>query len=61
MSNIGVLLHNIEQRLSEMWMLEGQLEGEGWEDLLKITAVLKVPRTEKTGPKFSILRGCLGK
>ena len=43
MSNIRVLLHNIEQLLSEMWMLESKLEGEGWEDLLKIAAVLEVP------------------
>ena len=60
MSNIGTLLHNVEQLLSEMRILAGELEGEGWEDLLKIAAVLEVPRTEKTRPKTSILGGCFG-
>jgi hypothetical protein len=59
-SNIGALLQNLEQLLSEMWILAGELEGEGWEDLLKIAAVLEVPRTEEAGPKLSILGGCLG-
>ena len=43
-----------------MWILEGELEGEGREDLLEITAVLEVPGTEETSPELPILEGCLG-
>ena len=60
MSNMRALLHNIEQLLSEMRILAGELEGEGREDLLKIATVLEVPRTEEGRPELSILGGCLG-
>ena len=60
MSNIKALLHNVEQPLSETRILAGKLEGKGWEDLLKIAAVLGVPRTEETRPKLSVLGACLG-
>ena len=43
-----------------MWISGGKLEGEGWEDLLKIAAVLEVPRTEKACAKVSLLESCLG-
>ena len=37
-----------------MWVLIGKLESERWKDCLKITPVLKVPRTEEAGTKPSI-------
>ena len=37
-----------------MRILTGELEGECWEDHLKISAVLKVSRAEETGPEPSI-------
>jgi hypothetical protein len=43
MSNIRAPLQNLQQLLSEMGISAGELEGEGWEDLLKIAAVLEVP------------------
>ena len=42
MSNMRALPHNFNQILLEIWILAGQLEGEGWEDLLEIAAVLEV-------------------
>jgi hypothetical protein len=42
MSNIRALLQNLQQVLSEMEILAGKLEGEGWEDLLEVAAVLEV-------------------
>ena len=42
MSNIRALLQNVQQLLSDMWVLAGELEGESWEDLLKVIAVLEV-------------------
>ena len=55
-----MLLQDIQQLLSEIGISAGELEGEGWEDLLKVAAVLEVPRTEEAGPELSILGGCLG-
>ena len=43
-----------------MWILAGELEGEGWEDHLEIAAVLEVSGTEEAGSKLSALEGCLG-
>ena len=60
MSNVRALLDNVKQPLSEMGILAGELEGEGWEDLLKVAAVFEVPRTKEGCPKSSILGGCLG-
>ena len=42
MSNIRAPLQDIQQLLSEMGILVGKLEGEGWEDLSEIAAVLGV-------------------
>ena len=57
---MGSLPHNVEQLLSEMRILAGKLEGEGWEDLLEVAAVLRVPRTEEGRPKLPFLGSCLG-
>jgi len=43
MSNIGALFQDPEELLSEARILTGELEGECWEDHLKVTAVLEVP------------------
>ena len=57
---MGVLLQNLQQLVSEMGILTGELEGKGREDLLKIAAVLEVPRAEEASPELPILGGCLG-
>ena len=60
MSDVRALLQNPEQLLSEMGIPAGKLEGEGWEDLLEVAAVFKIPRAEEAGSKLAILEGCLG-
>ena len=59
MSNVRPPLDNVEQLLSEMWVLAGKLEGKGWEYFLEVAAVLEVPRTEEACAKLSILGGRL--
>ena len=36
------------------------MEGERWEDFLKIAAVLEVSRTEEAGPEIPVRKHCLG-
>ena len=59
MSNIGALLQNLQQLLSEVRILAGELECKSWEDLLKIAAVLEVSRAEEASPELSIHEGCV--
>ena len=60
MSNIWMLLQNLQQLLSEMQISAGELESNGWEDLFWAATVLEVPRTEEAGSELSILEGRLG-
>ena len=43
-----------------MRILIGELEGECWEDDLKIAAVLEVSSAEEAGPELSVREGRLG-
>ena len=59
-SDNGMCLQDLEQLLSEKWILISELENKCREDHLEIAAVLKVLQAEEAGPKFSVCKAHLG-
>ena len=55
--DIRACVQDLEQLLSEFGILVGKLEGECWENCLKIAPALKVSRAEEAGSKLSIREG----
>jgi hypothetical protein len=54
LSEVRVVPQNGKQRLSELWVSIGELEGEGGEDVLNVAPVLEISRAEETRPELSI-------
>jgi len=59
--NIRIGLQDLEQLLSKLRVLIGELEGKCWEDGLKVVLVLKGSRTKEARAELSIRKARFGK
>ena len=58
--DLGVGLQDREQLLSELWVPVSKLECEGREDVLDISPVLGISRTEETRTELPVRKASLG-
>jgi hypothetical protein len=58
-SDLGIGFQDWEQLLSEFWVPVGELEGEGGENVLDISPVLEISRTEETRAELPVCKAIL--